>query len=352
MRDGTLNKIDDELRGWVESRDFSGAALITVGGQPVFTGYYGLANRADGVPITPRTRFGLASLTKMFTAVTVADLVRGGKLTFDTRVVDVVPPERRPSTLLPEVTVAHLLSHTSGIADYFEEEDDDLDYGELFAERPAYRILRPADFLPFFGDLPPYRPPGGRFQYSNAGYILLGIVIEDVTGEPYTQAARRHVFEPAGMSASGFFPTDEVHPDIAMGYLPPREPGGPLRTNIYSIPPIGTSDGGAYSNPTDLDRFLTVYGSGELLGPELRDILLTPRAEVATGLWMGYGVYVRTEGIRRYGHGGGDPGFEVLVHRYPELDANLVAQANVEDLTGDVRDLLAAAVEELAGSRV
>ena len=114
----------------------------------------------------------------MFTAVTVASLVRQGMVTFNTAVVDILPPARRPSTLRPDVTVHHLLTHTSGIADYFEEStvEDDEEYAELWRDRPTYRMREPADFLAIFADLPPYRGPGEAYQYSNAGYIVLGLI--------------------------------------------------------------------------------------------------------------------------------------------------------------------------------
>ncbi len=124
---------------------------MTQAGDVVFEGSYGLADRAAGIPITPATRFGLASVTKMFTAVAVVDLVASGSLTFETPVVDVLPPERRPSTLLPEVTVHHLLCHTSGIADYCEEDEDSPayleDYGSLVGAAPVV-LHRAAGRLP------------------------------------------------------------------------------------------------------------------------------------------------------------------------------------------------------------
>src|SRR6185436_3241962 len=145
-----------------------------------FEGCYGLANRADAIPVRGRTRFGLASVTKMFTAVTVLDAVRRGLAGLDTPVVDILPPARRPATLLPDVTMHHLLTHTAGIAYYAEEDAEHpaalADYADLWLDRPCYRMRQPADFLPMFGDLPPYRPPGQRFQYCNAGYVLLGLV--------------------------------------------------------------------------------------------------------------------------------------------------------------------------------
>ncbi len=344
--DGVLERLDAQLGELSEQRDLSGAVLITRAGGTEFERCYGLANRSDAVPVRPGTRFGLASLTKMFTAVAVADLVRQGRLDFDTPVVKILPARRRPATLLPEVTVHHLLTHTSGIADYFEEEgNEDGDYAELWTDRPSYRVLRPADFLPLFADIPPYRAPGGRFQYSNAGYILLGLVIEELAEAPYTEVVTDRVFGPAGMGASGFFALDEARPDVAVGYLRPREPGAPWRSNIYSIPPVGGPDGGAFSNVADLDRFLHAYDDGTLLGRQLRDVMLTPRCDVQDGLAMGYGVYLYAEGrTRRFGHGGRDPGYEVLIQRLPELDVNAIVLCNVEDLAGQVRDLLVEAV--------
>jgi len=337
----TLARLDARLRELAERRDYSGIALITGPDGVVFSGCHGLANRADRVPVTPATRFGLASFTKMFTAVAVADQVRAAGLDtrgFATGVVDILPPERRPSTLVPEVTLHHLLTHTSGIADYAEEEGDEaVDYADLWVDRTCYRMRRPIDFLPLFGDLPPYRPPGGPFRYSNAGYVLLGLVIEELAGQPYIDVVTERVFGPAGMGDSGFFPLDEVRPNLAVGHLRPTEPGRPWRTNIYSIPIVGGADGGACCTAADVDRFLRRYDDGTLLGRELTEVMLTPRVPVDPGLDMGYGVLIFPD---RWGHGGGDPGFEMLAHRMPKQDATVVALCNVTEVAGEVRDLL------------
>ena len=116
--------LDAQLDRWTGERDFSGTVLLTQAGSTVFERCYGLADRAAGIPITPKTRFGLASVTKLFTAVAIADCVSAGLLRFDDAVADLLPAERRPTTLRPDVTVHHLLTHTSGIADYSEEDED------------------------------------------------------------------------------------------------------------------------------------------------------------------------------------------------------------------------------------
>jgi CubicO group peptidase (beta-lactamase class C family) len=312
--------------------DLSGIAVITGPGGIEFEECFGLADRAGGIPNTPATRFGIASVTKMFTAVAVATL----DVDVAAPVTDLLPPERRPSTLRPDVTVHHLLTHTSNIADYAEEEGPDpVEYETLWTDRPCYAFERPADFLPMFGDLPPYGPPGGEFHYSNAGYIVLGLIVEEVAGLSYVDAVRRQVFEPAGMTASGFFRLDEPVPDLATGYLPSG------RSNVYSIPVIGGADGGAQCTAADLDRFLRAYDDGSLL-KERRDAMLTPHVSVEPGLDYGYGCILYGDG--RFGHGGGDPGVHALIQRIPSADATVVVLLNNEGPVGAARDLLVEAV--------
>ncbi len=339
MSADALQAAASTLREWEGGRDLSAAVLLTSAGETLLQVCLGDADRANRVPITPATRFGLASVTKMFTAVATVDLVAQGRLDFGTRVVDVLPEGRRPSTLLPEVTVHHLLCHTSGIADYFEEEPPDGseegDYAALWTGRPTYSMERPADFLPLFGDLAPYWPPGERYWYSNAAYILLGLVLEEVAGAPYAEVVQDRVFDRAGMAASGFLRLDDVLPDVATGYV--RGPDGGWRTNHFSTPVVGGADGGAYSTCADLDRFLTAYDDGTLLG-DLRDVVLHPHADAGDGYFEGYGVHLLPNGA--FGHGGGDPGVDVRVQRWPDQRVNLVVLANTEGLAGEVRDLV------------
>jgi CubicO group peptidase (beta-lactamase class C family) len=344
MSTPAFTDLSAQLDGWARDQDLSGAFLVTRDGETVFEHSCGYADRATSTPATPRTRFALASLTKMFTAVAVTDLVASGSLAFDARVVDVLPPENRPSTLLPEVTVHHLLCHTSGIADYFEEDEDSPgfmeDYGSLWDSLPSYSMERPRDFLALFGDLPPYRPPGEVHQYSNAGYVVLGLVAEEVTGQPFTEVVQERVFDRAGMGASGFFRMDEPVPDVAVGYLPRTSPDTPWRSNIYSVPVLGGADGGAHSSTHDLDRFLRAYADGTLLG-DLQETVLRPHADAGDGFHWGYGVVLYPDG--HYGHAGGDPGVAVVANRWPDDDVNVVVLCNTEWPVNEVRDRIATA---------
>ncbi len=333
-----FTEVARQLEEWEVSRNCSGSFLVTRGGQTVFEHSCGYADRAAGLRNGSGTRFGLASLTKMFTAATVARLVGAGRLTFDTAVADLLPEGRRLSTLRPDVTVHHLLCHSSGIADYYEEaQDPEPEYADLWRARPCYTMECPADFLPLFGDVPPYRPPGEVFQYSNAGYIVLGLVIEEVTGSSYIEAVTSEIFQPAGMAASGFFRLDEPVTDMAHGYLPSDTPDASWRTNIYSIPVVGVADGGAFSTTADIDRFLRAYSDGSLLG-QLTSTMLKPYMDVRDGRFEGFGVHLYPDG--RWGHGGGDPGVEVNASHWPDEDLNVIVLCNTEGTAGDVRDLL------------
>lgn len=225
----------------LEAEGFSGILHATRGEEVTYESCHGYANRADRIPVHPGTRFATASLSKIFTAVGLLDAAGRGEVGVHDRVIDVLPPDRRPSTLRADVTVHHLLSHTSGIADYCEEDEDHPDYDEeamekIWATIPNYTVRDDyAALLPFF-DRPPDFPPGD-YHYSNAGYVLLGILLAKVSGMPFADAITTRVFDPAGMTTSGYPAFDEVYPDIATGYLPPLQPGGPWRSNIYSVHP-------------------------------------------------------------------------------------------------------------------
>ena len=335
-----------ELTVLGEQDRFSGSVLVTHGEQVLLQHGVGVADRSCGTPVSPRTRFGLASLSKMFTAAAVLSCVRDGLLGPADRVVDLVPAERRPRTMADEVTVHHLLTHTSGIGDYAEEDEDVdnyvEDYGSLWADRPTYRMERPLDFLPMYDAAPPVMTPGSRFHYSNAGYVLLGQVLEEATGQPVCEAIIDRAMTPAGMDDSGYFRSDEAHPDVAVGYLP-GEPGGPWRGNVFSVPVVGGGDGGAHATARDIDRFLRAIASGRLLGEELSTLMQTRHVPVVEGFWMGYGLFLRADGS--LGHGGGDPGVETMARHWPDRDLTLVVLCNAEDVLGPAWELLLAAVE-------
>jgi CubicO group peptidase (beta-lactamase class C family) len=350
MTEMTWSLITDEAQRLAAEQDLSGILRVTRAGEPVWEVRVGYADRAHRIPVESTTRFATASLSKMFTAVGILDAAGRGELGLDDPIVSLLAPEDRPTTLRDDVTVHHLLSHTSGIADYFEE-DEELpgyreDYGALWEALPTYRVRDYRTLLPLFADLPPVCPPGTAHHYSNAGYVLLGIILSEVSGLPFADAVVRRVFEPAGMAASGYPALDEVHADIAQGYLRPLTPDGPWRTNVFSVPAVGGGDGGAVVSAPDVERFLRCVREGGVWQGVTPELVLTPRVTAQDRWAPGYGVDVRDDGV--FCKDGGDPGVAAFARSNPTTDTTVVLLANigwehVEGLSGLLRLVIDAA---------
>ncbi|MET1156750.1 serine hydrolase, partial [Arthrobacter sp.] len=252
--------------------EFSGVVLVSQDGGTLFEGAYGLASRRWGVPVTPSTRFDVASVTKLFTAVAVLQQVHAGTLSLDGLIHEHVD---LAGTQIPAgVTLKQLLTHASGIADDADEEAGE-SYEALWLERPNYSITETVNFLPQFAYKAPNFPPGQGCRYCNVGYILAGLALENATGGSYRDYVVEHIFAPTGMTA-GFFDMREAVPDVAEGWEPAAGGSG-WRSNIYSYPPVGSPDGGAYATARDLVVFLEAVRAGRLLSPEPTEAFLTPK---------------------------------------------------------------------------
>jgi CubicO group peptidase (beta-lactamase class C family) len=342
----------DRLREQVEREDFSGVVhLVGDEDEPRLTLVRGLADRASGVPNDEAIRFGVASVSKLLTGTTVARLVGRGVVRWDDRYGDLVGEDLRPSALDPTVTLRHLLSHTSGFGDYFDEEGDE-PYEATWTRVPSTTIRGPSDMWPMLAELPQVAPPGTTAKYNNAAFILVGIALEAVTGKRFPQVVRDEVFDPLGMADSGFWPLDGVVPRLAVGYLPPE--GGAAtadaassdaaswRTNVYAMPAMGGPDGGAQATAPDLIRLLDGVtgrgGSRDFLTPETRTLLIGPHVRDDHEPYRyGCGVLHYGEGSSaRFGHTGEDPGFSARVWTYPASGERVVVLSNVTFGAGEV----------------
>lgn len=308
----------------LEVRGVSGTVLLAEAGAPVVQHCLGIADRANDTPVTAATRFQTASVTKMLTATAVLDQVAQGRVMVGTPVVEVVPADRRPRDLAADVTVHHLLCHTSGIADYFEEDEAlpnaAADYGALWRELPPARVERPIDVLPLYGELPAYGPPGQTWRYSNAGYVLLAELLEQLTGQAFIEVVEERVLRRAGMDDSGFDRSDEPRTGSAVHYLPSG------RTNVHSVPVVGGGDGGCVCTAADLVRFCHALADGTLLG-ELTALAVQRHASIKDNWSYGYGLVLYPDG--RWGHGGSDPGVSAAVNHWPASGHTVVALCNV-----------------------
>jgi len=333
------------LQDYFSRSEFSGTVQVSSLDEILFEHASGYANRADRVPNQMATRFGTASLTKSFTAAAICRLVDQGAVTFDSLVIDLLPPSKRPSTLSERVTLHHLLTHTSGIADYFDEISlGAAAYEQLWREHPSYLFRQPSDFLPLFKDSPPLRAPGGsEVSYCNAGYILLGLVIEELSGRPFSEFVEWEIFTAGGMSDSGFFAMDEVREHVAIGYVGSHDDG--WRTNHYAIPIVGGPDGGAFSTVRDLELFVNALPAGVFFGERTWTVMRAPHANLED-VSYGYGLWMReTPRGWTFGGAGADPGFSARAFRYAELDLNVTMLGNTIDETDEPMRILRAALE-------
>ncbi len=334
---------------------FSGAVLMKRGEREVYGAAYGHANRSWGVKNQLDTRFRVASVSKMFTAVALLQLVEAGKLELHTRVVGYLGLE---NTAVPEeVTVYHLLTMTSGIADWFDESGDwEADWAALRREHPLYEFRRHEDYLPLFVNKPPVAKVGAGHRYNNAGYILLGLTIEKASGMSYFDFVRRHIFERARMTRSGFVALEGVDAEVAEGYVPITDDNDAVtgwKKNIYVATPEGAADGGATSTADDLSRFAGALRGGQLLSPEMTREMLTPKVleddEPYRGYtWKyGYGLFFlldERDQIVRWGHTGEEDGVSCRFYHYPQKDADVVILGNQSGCAGalawEVHDLI------------
>ena len=295
---------------------FSGAALVAKNGKTVFAQAYGLADREKKTPNTLKTRFRLGSMNKMFTAVATLQLVQSGKL-------DLKSPFGNYLTDYPnkdvasKVTIEQLLTHTGGTGDIFGPEFD--------KRRLELKTLR--DYVTLYGQRAAEFEPGSRWQYSNYGFLLLGVLIEKVSGQSYYDYVRDHIFKPAGMTATASEPEEQTVPDRSVGYM---RDGGNWQPNTDTLPYRGTSAGGGYSTVEDLLHFATALQTHKLLNAKYTEDLTTGKVDAGRGKYA-YGFQDSViNGTRCFGHGGGAPGMNGMLQICPSSGYVIAVLANLD----------------------
>lgn len=308
------------LRSWLDGQTadggFSGAALVWRDGGPVFEYGGGLAHRGFGVPITGDTRFAVASITKLPTAIACLRLVDRGLLRLDRPLSEILPREQQPAALTSEVTLHHVLSHTSGLANYHDDADPTwASFTANWDRIPTYHVRRPADMLPAFAELPARFRPGERYEYNDAGFILAGLAIEAVTGHPYHEVVAEEVFLPGGMGDTAIEALDHEPARLATGYMTDETAPRGWKSNIFSVTAMGMPDGGMITTARDLARLIDALLEGRLLSPALLAAMTTPQGPPDAAEAYGYGCILGLEDGRvvTLGHGGSDPGVSALL---------------------------------------
>ena len=306
-------KLDED----VAAGRFAGAALVAKNGKTVFAQAYGLADREKKTPNTLKTRFRLGSMNKMFTAVATMQLVQSGKL-------DLKAPFGNYLTDYPnkdvasKVTIEHLLTHTGGTGDIFGPEFD--------KRRLELKTLR--DYVSLYGQRALEFEPGSRWQYSNYGFLLLGVIVEKVSGQSYYDYVRDHIFKPAGMTATASEPEEQTVPERSVGYM--RFGPGDWRPNNDTLPYRGTSAGGGYSTVEDLLRFATALQSHKLLNAQYTEMMTTGKVDAGRDKYA-YGFQESvSNGMRCFGHGGGAPGMNGELQICPASGYVIAVLANLD----------------------
>lgn len=313
-----LQALRAEIQKEVAADRFAGAVLLAKNGNAIFSSACGLADREKKIPNKLNTRFRIGSMNKMFTAVSVLQLVQSGRIQLTDPLGKYIP-DYPNKDLASKVTIHHLLTHTGGTGDFFGPQFD--------AHRKELRTLQ--DYLTLYGKRGLEFEPGSRWAYSNYGFLLLGVVIEKVTGGSYYDYVRDHVYQPAGMVSSGSLPEDDLVPERSIGYT--KFGGGDWRPNTGTLPYRGTSAGGGYSTVEDLLRFANALANHRLLNAHYTELLTTGKVDTPGGGKYAYGFSDRTvAGMRSFGHGGGAPGMNGDLQIYPQSGYVIAVLANMD----------------------
>lgn len=319
---------DAEIQAYLDSLaaedKLSGVVVVAKDGKPIASKAAGLADKATGAPIRLDTKFNLGSLNKMFTSVAIAQLAQEGRLKFDDTIAKHLPdyPNKEVAN---KVQIHHLLTHTSGMGAYFNE--------RFWAQRDKLRTV--ADHLPLFADEPLAFEPGAEFRYSNAGFTVLGAIIEKITGQEYHAYVRDRIYEPAGMVNTGFYEPGEKIENLAVGYTrmsPDGKPTEQLVANTDKIEVRGGPAGGGYTTADDLLRFHAALRDFKLLNREYTELVTTGKIDVGGQIGRyAYGFGEKTvDGKRIVGHNGGLPGIAAHFGMFPETGHTTIVLMNVD----------------------
>jgi CubicO group peptidase (beta-lactamase class C family) len=317
---------NDIANAWAKDRGFMGAVLIAKDDKILLEQGYGFANVEWDVPNTPDTKFRLGSITKQFTATAILQLVEAGALRLDDPACNYVPD--CPEAWKP-VTIHQLLNHTSGIPSYTGLPD-------FFAPKNSRIPLSPLEVVMLTKDRKLEFQPGEGWNYNNTGYVLLGHIIEKVSGVKYDAYLKEHIFDPLDMKDSGYDWTRPVQKHRASGYL--YNPSTKAYTNAdYLDMSLPHAAGSLYSTVKDLYQWDRALAAGKLLKKSSFELMFMPGKKN-----YGYGWGIETvDGRKQIGHGGGINGFSTMIARYPDQNAVVIVLSNVANAQAAVlqRDL-------------
>ena len=310
-----------QLKAYVERLDnegnFSGSVLLAKDSRVLYKNACGLASKRFNIPNKTDTKFNLGSMNKMFTGVAIAQLVEKGKLSYEDLLGKHLGSDWITDETAEKVKIKHLLSHTSGLGSYFNEQ-------YMRSSKKLFRSVN--DFKVLVADDRPKFEPGTSWSYSNTGMFLLGAVIEKVTGQTYHEYIRENVTGPAGMINTDTYEMDEPVPNLAIGY--PRD-GNKWKNNLYDHVIKGGPAGGGFSTVEDLFKFDTALRSEKLISKESFELITSVKPELSSPGY-GYGFSVRSSGNNRIvGHSGGFLGINSYLSMFLDSGYTVAVMSNI-----------------------
>ncbi len=325
-----LDKYIEELAA---NDEFSGTVLIAKDGIPFYKRVYGEACKRYNIPNKLDTKFNLGSMNKMFTGAAIMQLVEQGKISLDDK-VGMHLPNIPNAEIARKVTIHHLLTHTSGMQDYWDEMFDTSFWELKTVDGLASLIFK--DSLLF--------EPGSDFHYSNSGPIVLGMIIEKVSHMSYYEYIKKNIYGPAGMINSGCFEVDIPVQNLAIGYTKMNYDGSMLpegiwHNNLFMHAVKGGPAGGGYSTVEDLLAFDKALRNNKLMSEESFKLMSTGKTERGQEISYAYLIQDQTiNGHRIVGHGGGAPGINAMLDMYMDSGHTVAVMANYDGAASRVAD--------------
>lgn len=295
--------------------DFSGAVLVSKNENTLFEKGFGFSDISNQIKNTVETKFQTASAGKFFVAVGIMQLIEAGRISLTSQIGDLLdfPLHQIDRT----ITIRQLLNHTSGIPDYFDESTMS-EYADLWIDLPNYRIRTSRDLLPLFIEKPMMYPAGEKFQYNNSGYVILGLILERVTGQLFDKYLHENIFRPCDMLDTGYYELDRLPAKCANAYIF-DESKQQYFTNIYSVDAKGTGAGGAFTTVVDVEKFWKKLLNKKLVSMATLTEMFSVQSYDEKN-YYGYGIWLKKidESIFHPFFQGSDPGVSFISRYNPE----------------------------------
>ncbi|WP_257670867.1 serine hydrolase [Parapedobacter tibetensis] len=337
---GPIPEIEKSLTNYCQNDNYSGVVLISKDKKILLEKAFGYAHLGFKVPNNLETKFNTASMGKMYTAIAIMQLREKAKLRLADKVGEILPDYPNES-VRDSITIEQLLTHTSGLKDFFNEKFE-------FKAKHTVRSLQ--DYFDFFKDEPLKFTPGSKFSYSNAGYIILGMIIEKLSGQNYYDYVKEHIYLPAGMENTDCYENDAAIENLAEGYRY-LDGDNVWKTSNYSKGAKGSSAGGCYTTAHDLLKFVTALQNNTLISANSLALMISDERKngYVEGFEHGYGYGFSLNKFNKedvYGHNGGAPGVSAELDIYKNSDYVVITLSNRGSLDGwvQVRSIIREAI--------